>query len=1142
MYRGATKDHYERDTEETERLIRESPKVKPPRRDLRRERTETDRDPDIDDDPDISKDKDLSLNYKTIGGSERVVARYLYGYDPTVLHVAARAMRADIDRNDYVAVINKETGESTHVKQDTLKGPDGAKYKVIKEEEKKGPTDDDSAKVLELAEKEPRLKGFLNTLADPKHKEHTTLTSLTSVTLDRVLKGIDFPPSIKTVGDLQAVVQAALKKGSPKKEGPNKAPRKPSPPKAQPETPHEEKAAPPGPKPTTDSEPSAPVEHPKPPIKPAPDDDYEYGAPSGEEKAALQNWISEGGHNKPDFKAWADKQKTISEQDGKLLFRTKGKARVPFEELSTADQQKVKSQFEKDTKTDRNVEAIKGFAQDPETRKTLQDLANPESELRKRLESTAREEHLDLSEADIAKTLPGLAHLKFPETFSSAQDVVDAAERILSKPAEPHREPVSKQEEQRAEAAIEESLPQEFVEHIAGMRLHPNQVNSLLSAYKASMSVDVPDDEVLTSAGYQLDPDKIEPPDHAYVNGKKTSFDDLTPEQRSEVYDRHKMQVLATSMAAKKRLEGKFAFTGLPAGPAKIIAETVLKSKGRPLADQAVQDFFHTSLATSFASKPLDDKEVKELFKTVQDNPAARKLVAAYVQASSYAQARDQFLSPNAHGPNRITEHDDPAKLAKKLQRASDFLKEKTKDLPPDTVVVDPAMAFRNRVIDRMSYLAPERVPYIRGYLKDYEMHDYEAKKKQAEKLTKDFDKAYEKEKKAREEELGKAGKGHDPYRELANQEEDDILARLAKKGISRPKVPAEPPEYDAWKNKNEVLDSAKRSFGWLHGLLKDRSKKQKERKDLSEARDERLKEEERLSEDGGPTPKQASLTTADRALVRHLLPRMEDRVAFRATMGPSYSSYSRGWAMGDSSSGVRTALYWGQEPYVDTQPYPGWQQLHARDFSQTDFDNVLMAAQEWLKLPVLRREIRGLYPDTQLRAALDLAIRDHENGKYSGGLYPTVYNELLARLSNQPGPYELLTTTPDDVPVAGTKNAGKSTYGDLTERGSKIMKASAQVRLFASRAASGTLDPELAFDLASFADHLAAEEAQAGQEQAGQQQAPAQVEQQKQAAIRVAATQVNKFNAVKAIVLKQATTYPTLREVFVPILQALKS
>lgn len=247
---------------------------------------------------------------------------------------------------------------------------------------------------------------------------------------------------------------------------------------------------------------------------------------------------------------------------------------------------------------------------------------------------------------------------------------------------------------------------------------------------------------------------------------------------------------------------------------------------------------------------------------------------------------------------------------------------------------------------------------------------------------------------------------------------------------------------------------------------------------------------------------------------------------------------------MGQSSPAVRTALYWGQKPYEQTAPYPGWTQLQARDFNDGDFDSILKAAREWMKLPVLGREIKGLYPDTQFRAALDLALRDHENGRYSVGLYPTVYNELLARLSGRPGPYELLTGKPADVPVAGVKNAGKSTYGATTERGS-TMKASAYVRSFASRAASATPDAELAFDLMAFADHLAAEEAQAGQSQAGQQgqqQGQGQAEEQKQAAIRIAATQTNKFNSVKALVVRQATAYPALREVFLPILQALKA
>lgn len=58
----ATKSDAEREEEETERLIRPSPKKKPPRRDSRRNRIQT-----KDDDP-PKRDRDLSMNYKDVGG------------------------------------------------------------------------------------------------------------------------------------------------------------------------------------------------------------------------------------------------------------------------------------------------------------------------------------------------------------------------------------------------------------------------------------------------------------------------------------------------------------------------------------------------------------------------------------------------------------------------------------------------------------------------------------------------------------------------------------------------------------------------------------------------------------------------------------------------------------------------------------------------------------------------------------------------------------------------------------------------------------------------------------------------------------------------------------------------------------------
>lgn len=63
LHREATKSQSEREDEEAARLVRSSPKQKPPRSDSKRNRVQTEDDPDL-----SSKDKDMSLNYKDVGG------------------------------------------------------------------------------------------------------------------------------------------------------------------------------------------------------------------------------------------------------------------------------------------------------------------------------------------------------------------------------------------------------------------------------------------------------------------------------------------------------------------------------------------------------------------------------------------------------------------------------------------------------------------------------------------------------------------------------------------------------------------------------------------------------------------------------------------------------------------------------------------------------------------------------------------------------------------------------------------------------------------------------------------------------------------------------------------------------------------
>jgi hypothetical protein len=96
-----------------------------------------------------------------------------------------------------------------------------------------------------------------------------------------------------------------------------------------------------------------------------------------------------------------------------------------------------------------------------------------------------------------------------------------------------------------------------------------------------------------------------------------------------------------------------------------------------------------------------------------------------------------------------------------------------------------------------------------------------------------------------------------------------------------------------------------------------------------------------------------------------------------------------------------RQAVYWGVEPYSrGPESYVGWEQAQARDLNDQDYSRLLTAAQKWLRTPVLSMAIDGIVRDTQLRAALDLAINTEGKGRYSSGLHPTVYNHLLAKLA----------------------------------------------------------------------------------------------------------------------------------------------
>src|SRR5215467_7443005 len=126
--RKGTKTPGEREDEEAERLVRPSPKIKPPRRDLRRE------DMHVDKDPDKKPDKDLSKNFKDIGGSvaTRVLERWARKTDPEM----ERRLRERVQqKNQKVKVRSKGTGKNVSVSKDRLSTRPDA-YEEVKDQPK----------------------------------------------------------------------------------------------------------------------------------------------------------------------------------------------------------------------------------------------------------------------------------------------------------------------------------------------------------------------------------------------------------------------------------------------------------------------------------------------------------------------------------------------------------------------------------------------------------------------------------------------------------------------------------------------------------------------------------------------------------------------------------------------------------------------------------------------------------------------------------------------------------------------------------------------------------------------------------------------------------------------------------------------
>lgn len=947
MDRWATKDTFEREEDEAERLVRPAPKVKPPRHDRRREDTHSDQDPDVAGDSELKGDPDLSLNYKNVGGSilnrwrsVRILARWQRQTDL----VRPEAGKKPGSEGEWVSVINKETGEPTRVKEETLKGPDKAKYKLVKEDEKEesakpeepSPAEkgqagsaaikdqaffaDARTQIEQLTKNDPEFAAVIKDFANPKSGIGHFIKQNPNAPAASFTRGRKLPPGVETVGELQSAMMTAPA------------------PKAKPKTPSEAPVKAPEAEKVHETKPEAEAEAPK-------------AAPEGEKAPESET-------PKAESEAVQEVTKTVTDTLEKAL-KEKGEGKLDPQDIG---QQIAKAVSESVSKA--LEEAFAKIAPKQQPKPKGEGAAPPPSR-----------------EAPAGEEFGGKPKGKGPK----------------AKPQVPvlDREQPTREESARAQQDINDTFPPDIADALHGKDLHPEDVGKLMTAYNTARQKSVRPSDVSNFANkvqsfYTLDPDTVGPP--ATVNGKP--FEKLDPKEQAEAWQDHRLNAVAASIAARESLRSALhTGSGAPLPLAEKLADFMLRTKADDAGADKLADKFYRETLEASGPEPISDSDIKSILKSVKDHPAAKKLAVAYLQANDYQSARERFL--NNDSDENISEFDDPKKIAAGVAKASEYLRDRAKNYPTDAKVHDTAAEFRNRVLNRLNTLAPEKYPFVRGRLHDQEAGSYEEDTKVYEKLQKDFEEQKRRAEREVERDKAKAKKkrdgfplkGEHPHRGPQPGSESDaddvptVEERLREKGVTEPRKPIKPSFYDWWKGEKTKGQAGADYWKSLFKLF-NREKSKKEASSPSERVVRRW---------------------VGSKIVRD-------------------SSYPGCWTMGQQ----RQAVYWGVEPYPagheGFEPYHGWQQAEACALTEADYAGILTAARNWLKMPVLSVAVEGIVPDTQYRAALDLALRDFEGGMYSVGLHPTKYNELLAKLAGQSPEGTLLT-----VRTAGVKLGGWS-------------------------------------------------------------------------------------------------------------------
>ena len=1103
MHRWATKDTYEREEDEAERLVRPAPKVKPPRKDKRRETTQAERDPDTAGDPDLKGDRDLSLNYKNVGGSlqRRVADRYLQalaGKPPPLIPVwdeqeqkrtSVPESRIKSNPSRYKRV---QPGEAPAGKDDEGKPsapsaapeapappqapkpeapkpeapqpgvpqpgapkPEGAAPKPGGEPAKPDPKREAArAKLNQSFENEQARDAFIEKLPfaergadgqlrvyDKSQKKSVPVGELSSAALEDLVErrrveklGDDTVAAFREHSE-NAEIQAALKdlaflggatKGPGDEEGPLATRLRALQKEGHPLE-------------------SLPLSKHIPELK---------GVKLPEDIQSVDDLIkaTKKLHPKPENKPGA-------KPESKPGAKPESK---PGDSESKAQAQRVVERFLQEGRA--KSDEFRAYAKGLPT--TTEDAAGEPLFLDRSKKPKKRvpfDELPDDAKAKVIEEFEGKEQKKvrreqmqvLVRQHPNVQSIFDQIAAVMAGGEGATGDVAQRFQELKKSGAPLDELPiSKHLPELKGVKL-PEGVESLADLAEASKEVALPPlkrRKVPSDERQQIDFDllatipavhygqisKLHPDDQAAILNDIKTFRSTKPEDMDAFRDR--LQAVYQTDPAKIPPPETVEWKG------KQVSFADLEPKDKA---QALNDHRNRILAISLAGQGM---VAKDMSKNGVPAGLSDRLVAMWGKpAPPPRQTYEEVL-----GDGKVESPMDSAATKKLLDGL------KTDDAKAQAVAYLQARDYQDM---RRRYLeAPtdsdtainEHVPTGK-LLKNLE---------RASKDLRSRDALYPEEGRVNSAKL---------LRERLRQSFKDAPVSADKRAaVERWMQEQDADDYDAeykrWQKETKQYESdrkkAERGRGpYRDGPLPDPPREPLKPLGYDEVRRPKPSRGNRLMDffrslGGKPTPPVVTARVLDRYLT--------------CTAGDVMAS--------EHDLRSRQAVYWGVEPYPPGHegfaPYNEWEQAHARDLDAADETALLKAARDWLGQFVLDPSVMGDgVPDARFRAALDYAVYTLDNGKYSVGLHPALYNKLLARLTGQPEDETLLTVR------KAARGSSESPYHPTPER-TTTMHASARIRSYAAKLAS--TQPHIAFDLMKLAAEQ--DEAEQGQQDQGQQ------------------------------------------------------